>query len=56
MEKAYRTDREPVNLYYPGAECPDCGEPIGDDKVVGDQCDGCEHVFSQDRQPGEECR
>ena len=44
------SDSEPVNLYYPGAECPDCGEFFEDDKEAGDQCDGCGHVFSQDEQ------
>lgn len=40
----------PVNLYYPGAECPDCGEPIDDDKEVGDSCDNCDHVFWEYRE------
>lgn len=37
----------PINLEYPGAECPDCGEPIDDDKEAGDECD-CGHIFSVD--------
>ncbi len=37
----------PINLSYVGAECPQCGEPIDDDKEEGDECDGCGHVFSE---------
>lgn len=37
----------PINLEYPGAECPDCGEPINDDKEAGQECDGCGHVFHE---------
>ncbi len=35
----------PINLEYPGSECPACGEPIDDDKEAGDECEECGHVF-----------
>lgn len=38
----------PVNLYYPGGECPDCQEPIPDECEAGDECEGCGHVFKED--------
>lgn len=39
--------KEPVKLYYDGAECPEYGEPIDDDKEAGDQCDGCGLEFDR---------
>lgn len=30
---------------YPGGVCPDCGKPIPDDLVPGQECTNCGHVF-----------
>lgn len=30
---------------YPGGVCPDCGELIPDDCLVGQACENCGHVF-----------
>lgn len=30
---------------YPNGRCPDCGEPIPDDVVSGQECKNCGHVF-----------
>lgn len=35
---------------YPDQECPDCGEPIPDTAVEGDECVNCGHVFSTPRE------
>lgn len=40
----------PVNLYYQGAECPECSEPIPDEATEGSTCEGCDHVFSENEQ------
>jgi hypothetical protein len=37
----------PINLEYPGAECPDCQEPIPDEFEAGDACEGCGFVFKE---------
>lgn len=34
----------PINLEY--EDCPDCGEPIDDDKEAGDSCE-CGYVFAE---------
>ncbi len=41
----------PINLEYPGAQCPVCQEPIDDDKEAGDECDGCSYIFIADYTP-----
>jgi hypothetical protein len=35
----------PINLEYPGGDCPNCQEPIDDDKEAGDTCDNCDFEF-----------
>lgn len=34
---------------YEDGECPDCGDPIPDTAVAGDNCTNCEHVFSANK-------
>lgn len=35
----------PVASFYENGECPDCGEPITELAVDGDDCPCCGHVF-----------
>src|SRR5579872_6264961 len=35
-----------IKHLYEDGECPDCGDPIPDNAVEGDNCGNCEHVFS----------
>jgi hypothetical protein len=35
----------PVAADYPKRLCPDCGAPISRDRVDGEACDDCGHVF-----------
>jgi uncharacterized OB-fold protein len=30
---------------YEGGKCPDCGDVIPTEKLGGDSCDNCGHVF-----------
>ena len=34
-----------LQFIYPKGECPDCFEPIPNNKRNGDSCDNCDHVF-----------
>lgn len=35
----------PINLEYPGGECPCCHEPIPDEAESGASCEGCDYEF-----------
>lgn len=35
----------PIQEAYEDGTCPDCGEPIPDSAVEGDECVECGHVF-----------
>lgn len=37
-----------VKSCFLNGECPDCGEPIPDDAVSGEECSNCGHVFWHD--------
>ena len=34
-----------VHDSYPDGNCPDCGEPISEDAMPGDECSSCGFVF-----------
>lgn len=42
-----KTESELIRESYEKAECPDCGNPIAEWVVGGDECINCGHVFTE---------